>query len=193
MTVGRHGGAKIPAAGRHGGDPLRCRTWASCCRKGRWPVSSRFFVFLIPLVVIAVFWADGALRSEGWRTIRPTRASSSATARCWASSSSCSSPSGRCSWSCCPISTWWSESFHPKLPPAEARRAEGRPDHRAIQVLLRRAHRRRLEHQPHVGLRLLHHRLGRRHGAQLRHLLSAGLLHGAGRHRRRRCACSCWP
>ena len=30
---------------------------ASFCRKGRWPVSSRAFVFLVPIVVIAIFWA----------------------------------------------------------------------------------------------------------------------------------------
>jgi spermidine/putrescine transport system permease protein len=29
---------------------------ALCCQTGKWPVSSRLFVFLLPMVVIAIFW-----------------------------------------------------------------------------------------------------------------------------------------
>jgi spermidine/putrescine transport system permease protein len=32
------------------------RALASSCAKGKWPVSSRTLVFLLPLVIVAVFW-----------------------------------------------------------------------------------------------------------------------------------------
>ncbi len=52
-------------ARRQDRDRLRRGAWASCCRTGRWPVSSRFLVFLIPLRRHRHLLADGATRSEG--------------------------------------------------------------------------------------------------------------------------------
>ena len=104
--------------------------------EGRWPVSSRFFVFLIPFVVIAVFWLMANTESK---------AAHDPTHKGYFERNGTvlgivfigSSPSGRCSSWCCPISTWWSKAST-EAGARQARRAGGCAHHRAIQVVLHR-------------------------------------------------------
>ena len=186
--------ARFPQQGATAAISLRRRAWASCCRKGRWPVSSRFFVFLIPLVVIAIFWADGAATKQK-PAHDPTH-------------KSFFERNGTvlgivfillvAFWTLFLVVLPYLYMVVGELPSRSCRRPkrggpEGRPDPRAVQVVLRRRPPTAAWNATHMWafvFTIVTSVVG--DGAELRHLLSAGLLHGAGRHARRRCACSCW-
>ena len=79
LTVGRHDGADDPGAGLQAATvSYDAELGAGACRKERWPVS-RLLVFLIPFVVIAIFWLMAryerrlASRSDPQRLLRAQR------------------------------------------------------------------------------------------------------------------------
>ena len=113
--------------------------------------------------------------------IRRTADSSSATAPRSASSSSRWSASGRCSWSSCPISTWCRRASIPSCRRRRPRRPEDILTLEQYRSFLFAADRRHAQRHPYRAFCLLDRRLGSRDACQLRHLLSARLLHGPGR------------
>ena len=120
-------------------------------------MSSRFLVFVIPLVVIAVFWLMA--RREQGQAHDPTH-------------KSFFERNGTvlglvfillvAFWTLflvvLPYLYMVVESFHPKLPPGQARRAGRRADHRAVQVLLRRRPSTESWNTTHLGAFGYHHR-----------------------------------